>query len=137
MTKKELDLLQFSSGQMAESHTYTAEILRSEVLDSNPTSRGFDNMPDCFRRDPFSSHLFQSVHSAKDWTPVGTGRISPGIHGALRPRRHWERWNMFSFPKPPARTKMSAIRMFRQLSPLRDCVACVCELRWDGNVQPK
>jgi hypothetical protein len=81
MTQKELDLLQFSSRQMAESRTCTAEIVRSEVLDSGLASRSFDDVPNCFRRDASSPHLPESVHSAKDWTLVGTGCISAIIHG--------------------------------------------------------
>jgi len=59
MTQKELDLLHFSSRQMAESRTCTAEIVRSEVLDSGLASPGFDVITDCFRREP-SPHTFPS-----------------------------------------------------------------------------
>ena len=97
MTQEELDLLQFPSRQMAESRTCTAEIVRSEVLDSGLASRSFDDVPNCFRRDAFSPHRPESVHSAKDWTLVGTGCTSPIIHGPLRPRRHRNGANMFSF----------------------------------------
>jgi len=50
-------LLQFSSRPMAESHACTAQIVRSEVLESGLAGRRFDDMPDCFQRDPFSPHL--------------------------------------------------------------------------------
>jgi hypothetical protein len=39
MSQKELDLLQFSSRQMAESRTCTAEIVRRESLDSGRAPR--------------------------------------------------------------------------------------------------
>jgi hypothetical protein len=97
MTKQELDLIQFSSGNMAESCARTAQIVWSEVLNSGLASRGFDDMPDCFRRDSFSPYLSESAYSAKDWTLVGTGCASPIIHGSLRPRGHRNGANMFPF----------------------------------------
>jgi len=81
MTQKKLDLLEFSSRQMTKSRACTAEIVWSEVLDSRLACRSFDDMPDCFGRDPFSLHLPESVYSAKDGTLVGIGSIGPIIHG--------------------------------------------------------
>ena len=108
MTEKELDLLQFSSRQMAESCTCSAQIVRSKALDSGLASRRFHDMPDCFRRDPFSPHLPQSVHSAKDWTTVGTGRISSVVHGALRPAGTGTVRICFPLPIKSARTQWSS-----------------------------
>jgi hypothetical protein len=64
MTEEELDLLPFSSRQMAESRTCSTQIMGSKVLDSGLVSRRFDDTPDCFHCDPFSS-LRQGDDSAR------------------------------------------------------------------------
>src|SRR5215831_14025873 len=107
MTKQKLNLLQFSPARGRVAHTCGGD-LWSEVLDSGLAGRSFDDMPDRFRRDPFSPDLPESVHSTKHWTLVGTGCIGLIIHGPLRPNWYGNGANMFSLPTKSAGTQWSS-----------------------------
>jgi len=74
-----------------------AEIVRREARDSGLAGRSLDDMPDCFRRDPFSPHPFRVGSLGERLDPVGTRRISSSHPRALRPCWHWDGTNMFSF----------------------------------------
>src|SRR5258708_1312506 len=45
VSQKKLDLLQFSTGGVAQARTRPTQIMRGERLDADPICAGFDNVP--------------------------------------------------------------------------------------------
>jgi hypothetical protein len=91
MPEQKLDLLQFSSGEMTEAGTTAAEVMGSEVRDSDLPGRTFHHVPYGFGCDVVPPELAVSAHSAKDEAGRYPRNLCPVIYGAFHPLRHLNR----------------------------------------------
>src|SRR5271166_1013843 len=71
--------------------------MRSEILNVGTFRSRFDNVPDCFRREPCAPYLSKSAYSPEECTCTYLGCIGPLINGALRPHRNWNCADVLSF----------------------------------------
>ena len=88
MTKKELNLLQFSAIHMAEFCSRSPEIVWCEMLQLHPFSAPSDDVPDDILRDPLTPRRSMSANSAENSARRHLRRLSPSIDCVLDPDRH-------------------------------------------------
>jgi hypothetical protein len=66
VSKKELDLLQFASGNVAQTGTCASQIMRSKVAELSFRGKLLDNAPDHLFGDTFAPNGTRLAHAAKD-----------------------------------------------------------------------
>jgi hypothetical protein len=98
MPEQKLDLLQVSSGEMTEAGTPAAEVMGSEVRDSDSPGRTFHHVPYGFGCEVVPPELAVSAHSAKDETCRYPRNLCPVIYGAFHPLRHRNRSDVRALP---------------------------------------
>jgi hypothetical protein len=94
MTKKELNLLQFSAIDMAELGARATEIVRCEMVQLHSLSAPSDHVPDDILRDPLTPRFPLPANGAEDSARSHLRRLSPSIDCILDPDRHGDGSNM-------------------------------------------
>jgi hypothetical protein len=87
--QQKLNLFELAASQVAQSCAGTAQVMRSEILDTGTFRGPFDDMPDGFRCEALAPDLSWPAYSPEERTCTYLGCVGPLIHGALRPR--WNR----------------------------------------------
>jgi hypothetical protein len=97
VAEKELYLLQFSTGQMAQPGAGTTQIVRGEILDASALRSAFHDMPYRLRREPIAPKFANAVYPTEDGAGPDFGGGGPGVNRLLHPRRDGDCADMLSF----------------------------------------
>src|ERR1035441_4400198 len=90
VTEKELYLLQFSAGQMAQPGACTTQIVRGKTLDSSALRSAFHDMPYRLWREAIAPKFANAVYPSEDGASAYFGGGGPGVNRMLHPCRDWD-----------------------------------------------
>ena len=97
MPEQELDLLQFTTGEMTQAGAAAAEVVGGQVCDSRTSGRALHNVPYRFRREVFAPDRPGPADRPKDEPGRYLRSVHPVIHRAFHPAWHWNRSHVLSF----------------------------------------
>ena len=97
MTKKELNLFQFSAIHVAELCAGSPEVVWSEVFQLHPLGAPLDDVPDDILGDPATPRRPMTAHGAEDSPGGHFRRFFPSIDRLLDPSRHGNGTDMTTF----------------------------------------
>jgi len=95
--QQKLNLLELAASQVRQSCAGTAQVMRSEILDTGTFRSHFDDMPDGFKCEALAPDLSRPTYSPEERTCAYPGCIGLLIHSALRPRWNQDCADVLSF----------------------------------------
>lgn len=96
VAEQELDLLQFSTSQVAQPGASAPQIVWGKILDASALRSSFHNMPYRLRREAVAPKLAQAVYPAENGAGADFGGHGPGVKRPLDPLRDWDCADMLS-----------------------------------------
>src|SRR5947209_2971407 len=88
VAEQELDLIQFTAGEVAQTSAGTTQVVRGKVVDPRACRGGSDDIPEHLRRHAVAPDASGLVNSQKHRTGRDSGCRCPSVYGPLDPARN-------------------------------------------------